>query len=532
MTKLNKRNGSLMKLNQALIAIILCLCSLQATAIHLSPKKDRWFEIEVILFSQLGDKSLLKENFDTPVALPAYKKSIDLLTPYLQPDIAHLKSLLPYCDSVSYPLNQTFTFNNTKPLPKLFTHKTLIELAAEQTQEAANIVNIHAENKNVNEAPLYSNGELSDVSADVSDDFYNDDTSSKQQLENETQAQSTITPPNSIVENDIPLSEETIALAKEAEEYFIPLENKKINLHATDTLCVWSQGYFEKHLNTQDTLLSYNELPVAKMPENINGIETPYSEKPYLINQDSLKLQDIVKQLSLSKNFKPLLHMGWRQHTLNKKKAIPVKLFAGDNLKSFYAEQKQMFEDKLKELETDAALLQSDVKNGLDDASNNEKTNTEAIEEAQRSQKIKAILASLDQAPTDINDIISTESNNLSSILNSEDSTQLALPIAPIAPEQPWFLNGFIKVHVMHYLHVTADFNIMSSTLSEQNKAQSRNPPLLVKPINFKQDRRVISGELHYFDHPYMGMIVQIRRYQKPEIEHTHEPEMSMHTTH
>ena len=34
-----------------------------------------------------------------------------------------------------------------------------------------------------------------------------------------------------------------------------------------------------------------------------------------------------------------------------------------------------------------------------------------------------------------------------------------------------------------------------------------------VKLINFSQNKRVISGEIHYFDHPYIGMIVQIRRF-------------------
>jgi hypothetical protein len=31
--------------------------------------------------------------------------------------------------------------------------------------------------------------------------------------------------------------------------------------------------------------------------------------------------------------------------------------------------------------------------------------------------------------------------------------------------------------------------------------------------ITFKQSRKVITGEIHYFDHPYIGMIVQIRRF-------------------
>ncbi len=33
------------------------------------------------------------------------------------------------------------------------------------------------------------------------------------------------------------------------------------------------------------------------------------------------------------------------------------------------------------------------------------------------------------------------------------------------------------------------------------------------KVISFKQDRRVITGEIHYFDHPHIGMVVQIRRF-------------------
>ena len=35
----------------------------------------------------------------------------------------------------------------------------------------------------------------------------------------------------------------------------------------------------------------------------------------------------------------------------------------------------------------------------------------------------------------------------------------------------------------------------------------------------FSQNRRVISKEVHYFDHPYMGMIVKIRRYKVPTRE-------------
>jgi len=84
------------------------------------------------------------------------------------------------------------------------------------------------------------------------------------------------------------------------------------------------------------------------------------------------------------------------------------------------------------------------------------------------------------------------------------------------------------RVHLSHYLYITADFNISSLTgaelatkkLTTNNLSQAAGSQSDEQPwhsIPFSQNRRVISGEVHYFDHPYMGMIVQIRRYKKPD---------------
>ena len=89
---------------------------------------DRWFEMEVILFSQLGDKEQLKELFPENVVLPKYKEVIDLLGPYLNPDIASLKELIPSCDNPIYPesfLNQAITQIKKQPY---YVEKSLVEL--------------------------------------------------------------------------------------------------------------------------------------------------------------------------------------------------------------------------------------------------------------------------------------------------------------------------------------------------------------------------------------------------------------------
>ena len=92
----------------------------------------------------------------------------------------------------------------------------------------------------------------------------------------------------------------------------------------------------------------------------------------------------------------------------------------------------------------------------------------------------------------------------------------------PLPPVQPWSIEGFLKVEVERYLHITADFNVVNSSLAEQaTKRLQPGNDLTVKSIRFQQNKRVRSNEIHYFDHPYMGMIVQIRRHKQlePELE-------------
>ena len=107
--------------------------------------------------------------------------------------------------------------------------------------------------------------------------------------------------------------------------------------------------------------------------------------------------------------------------------------------------------------------------------------------------------------------------------INIKKNASLKTNKPPVEPLQPWFLDGFFKIHLDHYLYITADFNILSQPLDENKSSaanSSANNPN-VKLINFSQNKRAITGEIHYFDHPYIGMIVQIRRFDpnKPKDE-------------
>ncbi|MFC3031297.1 CsiV family protein [Pseudoalteromonas fenneropenaei] len=66
-----------------------------------------------------------------------------------------------------------------------------------------------------------------------------------------------------------------------------------------------------------------------------------------------------------------------------------------------------------------------------------------------------------------------------------------------------WQLQGLMKIHVRHYLFITTDFDYRYYNLDGG-----------LESARFSQFTRVYSGDIHYLDHPKMGMIIQIRKYQ------------------
>lgn len=75
-------------------------------------------------------------------------------------------------------------------------------------------------------------------------------------------------------------------------------------------------------------------------------------------------------------------------------------------------------------------------------------------------------------------------------------------PSKEVVYDPIWELDGFLKVHLNHYLYITS--NLITRHTGDTDSQVS---------AEFSQFRRVISGEIHYFDHPQIGMLVQIRRF-------------------
>lgn len=454
-------------------------------------KLERWFEIEVILFKQLANKAELKEHFPTGIdasKLPEYQKSYDLLTPYLQPDLTRVKQFIPVCGEQDEDLL----------LGSLLSSNIEI-LNAIPSSEFDSLLPV----------PNFT----------------------------EEKSQENITKP-ALLPFIFDLQIATLAKP----------------IFSTDKICIITEKNIESlFVDEQLANLNLDSFPIDTVPNKLMASGIHNSNSPYLIADESLLLKDISQRLSWSQEFKPLLHFGWRQVGITKNKAIPLKLFAGEHAEQKYQQALIQYKTEIQELETIEGNLfeqlnqaqnslqkKNQILNSEDMKTDFSLLNTTLADKSPDNQKVELVdyelkiisekkqqilnqLFSRIKHLTDnpisknmVNDVVSDLSQqNLESILVNNklslDDKALNISSAPKKPLQPWFLDGFLKVHLDHYLYITADFNIFNQNpiarFTEESKTNHMNL------INFSQNRRVISGEIHYFDHPHIGMIVQIRRF-------------------
>lgn len=486
---------------------------------------DRWFEMEVILFSQLGDKAQLKEQFPENTVLPKYKEVIDLLGPYLNPDIASLKQLLPSCDAPIYPesfINQSITLIKAQPY---YVEKSLIELKE-------SIVNIGSAILGSSSSTSFSDGTDTQSNRAITDitEEYNEQRNTVSLAVETDNIDGSLLSEQPLALSAEQLEQQTLLL-KKAEDEFSPIQFSYTDETAsfTQLICTISIEQFKalnKSLNNS-TYENYTAFNIDKVPSTINNNEDIFSDEDYLLNEESLQLKDIVKQLGRSKNFRPLLHFGWRQKTKTKRLAVPIKIFAGENFGYQYEQELHKFQQQLLAEKDQEAILHNAL---YSDTTVVEELSEEAKKQQALTERLQELIGKLPNLPTDTTNLLDEVNKDITYTNAMLNSTNMLA--APIKPPQNWTIDGFLKVEVDFYLHITADINVMNMSLAQLATQQllpvnDDQDSTLLKTINFKQDRRVRSKEIHYFDHPYMGMIIRILPYKKPieEVEEIEEIE-------
>ena len=98
---------------------------------------------------------------------------------------------------------------------------------------------------------------------------------------------------------------------------------------------------------------------------------------------------------------------------------------------------------------------------------------------------------------------------------------------AVVTKKMPSILEGILRVTLARYLHFEAELTLqekLPEIISTDNpfsildNESERDKIKKQGVIHLKQDRRRIrSSELHYLDHPVLGILINITPYEKPE---------------
>lgn len=543
-----------MKFKAKAFTSLLTLSCLSTTGIATEQDNaERWFEIEVILFTQLNDKSELKEQFADDVSaanLPQYQQSFDLLSSYLQPNLSAIKQLVPLCNNAqgksAYELTQ-------KKLTMAFpTEDSFIQQANAFTYEPVDLsqfantqaldtqaLNTGADNTVDNSAE--NTADNSTINADLAASRLTTSTQHTLALEsshNTPEETSTLA-----ANTDITSATASDATTASNVNLVFDWQTDTLNsaLFSTTSICAYQQEDFEKILNAQQLAnFSLDGFSISSLDKKLNAAGAHVATSPYLISDDNLLLKEINTRLAWSKEFRPLLHFGWRQIGITQKQAIPLKLYAGHHFENDYQQalqaqqeqqhlaQQQAEQNKNHHMQLETSLPLSSIEVS-ESQQNTAHLTSEYIQQAKQKnlQQLFTELAAINNneantallediitqlSTQSLEDLLTIEKDSAAPATATSSSTsRQALEIIkpPVKPLQPWFLDGFFKVHLDHYLYITADFNILSKELAAAPEATNGN----MKLINFSQNKRVITGEIHYFDHPYIGMIVQIRRF-------------------
>ena len=481
-----------------------------------------WFDVEVILFERNFEVTNLSEKFKQSRLKKPASDVLDLITPYLKPDLSYLRAGLPYCRAsnrlrVKTQYEQGFAL----PLPLPVAKKN--DSSSPQTDkqlEQQTIENLSGELDEVTEENFQYQITTTDKVSKPDDTV---------QLVQTTDAEG-VDPVNikSVSKSTLP----TPSIEVEFIEWQMPSE----------FLCAYTEQItpsFASIVALQNKLSSASPSDqIKRVPEIINGHEWQQNSGPFVLPTSTMYMSELYEKIKRQPDITPILHINWRQEVkFGREDGQTFRLFAGEN----FAEQ----------FDANGLPFVNDTDSLLDTL--NQPTDGFYIPEQELAgltpQQQQALLISINgKAPEVVSEDLfakiaaaladDTPINFIqTNILTEQQTTTTGLSIF----KEIWRLDGGITVYLRNvgrvpYLHIDSNLDFRQpiydsnkaqeleglSTHSSQQGAMVANPlqqPNFLQSVNFNQLRRVISKQVHYFDHPLFGMIVRINRYRWPEPE-------------
>lgn len=298
-----------------------------------------------------------------------------------------------------------------------------------------------------------------------------------------------------------------------------------------------------------------NRLPApASLPIIIEGHDWPAASKAHLLTSNQQALSSISRQIRSNRELERLFHATWRQPVMfGKNKAFNVRLYGGQN----YAQQFDMNGDMRKqklanssdnepnnsatEFGYDSTAALSDYnsnytsgtdENSLSDVSTAFEADKPTAQDTDQFIAVSDIFADLNRRLSNPQAIEYGAFKALDTPMIVEQGEDDAIDASLRTPI--WEIDGTIKVFLKYinrvpYLHVDSEMFYrqpvpLSYFSSEDDSSGNTAKPRMASSTEYKlvsvplaEQRRVISTQLHYFDHPLFGFVVQIRRYNRPD---------------
>ena len=299
-----------------------------------------------------------------------------------------------------------------------------------------------------------------------------------------------------------------------------------------------------------------NRLPApASLPIIIEGHDWPAASKAHLLTSNQQALSSISRQIRSNRELERLFHATWRQPVMfGKNKAFNVRLYGGQNYAQQFDMNGDMREQKLANssdnepnnsatefgYDSTAALSDYDSnytsgtdKNSLSDVSTAFEADKPTAQDTDQFIAVSDIFADLNRRLSNPQAIEYGAFKALDTPMIVEQGEDDAIDASLRTPI--WEIDGTIKVFLKYinrvpYLHVDSEMFYrqpvpLSYFSSEDDSTGNAAKPRQATSTEYKlvsvplaEQRRVISTQLHYFDHPLFGFVVQIRRYNRPDV--------------
>ena len=448
-----------------IIGSLLALSCITAYPVHANDEDKWWFDIEVMLFARDTAVSDMAERFERQQVLSTPNTDWDLLTEYYQPDITMVYNSLPVCNAPTSPLWAE------APSQEEILREYYIE--PEPEEPALD-----------DQAGLVENGQvISDEPFVLADEAAHGIQASENTF-GEPEPEIIPPAPGAIAAYWLSFNLN--------EEQLTPVSVKRRPLN-----CVTPT---EPSLNPQSWQWPQPDLyvpPRQQTPLYVHGADFKRANGPHLLPTNQLTQDDIYTSIRWRKGIERLAHFSWRQQVkFGQDKAETLRLFAGQNFAQQFTQNGDLRPQQ---------LTPGDEASSEQNAELAEPEDTFFAELNQRLSNPQPISFAGMMAPPETNDDGNTQSD--------------IKRLSPI-----WELDGFIQIYLKYinrvpYLHINSELFYRQPVLSATSLPGAA-PAYELVSIPFSQQRRVISTQLHYFDHPLFGMLVQIRRYDRPAAPH------------